>query len=99
MALSQIERDPRRLSQVDFDYAALSKAPDPEGEGIPAGDAADRLIVDLAAATIRKSSTGTVVTVGDRYGALTLASMSLGARGVRVCQDSITSQIALDSNA
>ena len=84
---------------MDFDYAALSKAPDPEGEGIPAGDAADRLIVDLAAATIRKSSTGTVVTVGDRYGALTLASMSLGARGVRVCQDSITSQIALDSNA
>ena len=96
---SKIVRDPRRLPSVNFDYAALRKDPDPEGGGAPAGDAADRLIVDLAAPSIRDSPPDSVVTVGDRYGALTLAALSSGAHGVRVCQDSITSQMALVRNA
>lgn len=84
----------------DFDFDALRRAPDVEAENLFAVDASDRLILDEAAEAIAAAGVGEVVVIGDHYGALTLGAMALhDAAEVRTHQDSLTGELALDSNA
>lgn len=84
---------------MPFDLDALRRHPDVEGPGLEASDAADRLILDEAAALIRAAGAGTIAVVDDSYGALALAAADAGARGIRVHQDLITGERALAGNA
>lgn len=68
-------------------------------DGPVAVDATDRLLLDEARRLIEAAPPGTVVTVGDRFGALTLGVLALWATSVRVHQDPITAEAALDANA
>ncbi len=77
----------------------LSRWPDVQAENLLAHDATDRLLLDLASEAIVAAGDGGVVTIGDRYGALTLGAARLGARQIRVHQDSFTSRLALDHNS
>lgn len=79
-----------------FPYERLRRRPDVEAPNLFAADAADRLLVDQAGDLLL--SPGLVV-VGDAYGALTLAAAHRGARGIRVHQDPLTAERALDANA
>ncbi|WP_454859887.1 class I SAM-dependent methyltransferase [Promicromonospora soli] len=67
-------------------------------DGPVAVDATDRLLLDEAAPLIERDPDGVVV-IGDRFGALTLGALALGAHGVRVHQDAITAEAALDANS
>ncbi|MGR0218555.1 class I SAM-dependent methyltransferase [Agromyces sp. ZXT2-6] len=84
-----------------MDFDALRRHPDLEAPGLLATDAADRLILDEAAAALAEvgSEPGAVVVVDDAYGALALGALDAGARGVRVHQDPITGERALAENA
>jgi 16S rRNA (guanine1207-N2)-methyltransferase len=85
--------------------------PGPRREDSPvAVDAADRLLLDEAAALVAQVGAGAVAVVDDRHGALTLGAAVLagggrdgtapgGAGGVRVHQDACTAAAALDANA
>ncbi|MFF2388462.1 class I SAM-dependent methyltransferase [Agromyces sp. NPDC058104] len=84
---------------MPFDFGALRRTPDVEGPGLEASDAADRLILDEAAALIATAGPGEVVVVDDAYGALALAAAAAGARGIRVHQDLVTGERALAQNA
>ncbi|MEV8213206.1 methyltransferase [Leifsonia sp. NPDC077715] len=79
-----------------FEYERLRRWPDVEAPNLFASDAADRLLADLAGDAVLQ--TGLVV-IGDAYGALTLAAASRGARDIRVHQDPLTGERALDANA
>jgi len=89
---------------TDLDFAELRRWPDLEADNLFAVDASDRLILDeaapfLADATLGGAS-GTVAILGDNYGALTLGAIANhGARGVRVYQDLLTGERALEANA
>lgn len=79
--------------------AGLRRAPDlGDAEGLLAADASDRLILDEAAESIA-AAPDRVTVIGDRYGALTLGALALGARGVRTHQDAVLGAQALDANA
>lgn len=67
-------------------------------DGPVAVDATDRLLLDEAAALIERDPDGVVV-IGDRFGALTLGSLALGAHQIRVHLDAITAEAALSANA
>jgi 16S rRNA (guanine1207-N2)-methyltransferase len=67
-------------------------------DGPVAVDATDRLLLDEAAPLIAQDPEGVVV-IGDRFGALSLGALALGARDVRVHQDAITAEAALSANA
>ena len=84
-----------------MDFDALRRHPDLEAPGLVAADAADRLILDEAAAALAEvgSEPGVVVVVDAAYGALALGAVAAGARGVRVHQDPITGERALAENA
>lgn len=84
---------------MPFDFDALRRHPDVEGPGLEASDAADRLILDEAAALIGEAGPGEIAVVDDNYGALALAAVDAGARGVRVHQDLVTGERALAGNA
>ncbi|MDF9750389.1 class I SAM-dependent methyltransferase [Arthrobacter sp. ES3-54] len=83
-------------------FARLRRFPDVEAANLQAWDATDRLLLDTAlemhAAGMLKPGTRLAV-VGDRYGALTLGALTLGADAVRVHQDLITGERALRANA
>lgn len=79
-----------------FPYERLRRWPEVEGANLFASDAADRLIADLAGDAVLGPG---LVVIGDAYGALTLAAASQGARGIRVHQDALTGERALDANA
>lgn len=79
-----------------FEYERLRRWPDVEAPNLFASDAADRLIADLAGDAVPGPG---LVVVGDAYGALTLAAAARGARGIRVHQDPLTGERALDANA
>ncbi|MFC9786393.1 methyltransferase [Rhodococcus sp. NPDC127528] len=80
--------------------AQLRRFPDVEAPNLFAADSADRLILDEAGQTLQAARSGTVVVVGDRYGALTLGAVSgFGANNVRVHQDPLTGEQALAFNA
>lgn len=81
-------------------FDRLRRFPDVEAPNLFAVDAADRLILDEAADALAAAPTGTVVVIGDHYGALT-AGVALvhGIAGVRVHQDPLTGELALANNA
>ncbi len=84
---------------MSFDFDALRRHPDVEGPGLEASDAADRLILDEAAALIGEAGPGEIAVIDDSYGALALAAAEAGARGIRVHQDLVTGERALAENA
>ncbi|MBA4248575.1 MAG: SAM-dependent methyltransferase [Microbacterium sp.] len=75
----------------------LRRRPDVEAPELRAWDAADRYLLDTAAPLARAASTAVVV--DDTHGALALGALTLGAQSVRVHQDSLVAQHALDANA
>lgn len=83
----------------DFDLGALRRRPDIEAPNLFAVDATDRLLLDTASESLRGAKPGEVTVVGDTHGALTLGALHAGAAGIRVHQDSLTGERALDANA
>lgn len=79
-----------------FPYDRLRRRPDVEAPNLFAVDAADRLLADVAGDTVLQPG---LVVIGDAYGALTLAAAARGARDIRVHQDALTGERALDANA
>ncbi|MFH8251067.1 class I SAM-dependent methyltransferase [Microbacterium sp. B2969] len=85
---------------MDFDFGALSRHPDVEAPELQAADAADRLLLDEAADALAGAASGTVVVIGDAYGALTLgAAAGHGVGAIRVHQDALSGERALAANA
>jgi len=83
-----------------FDFDKLRRRPDVEADNLFAVDASDRLILDEAAGALAAAGSGEVAVLGDRYGALTLGAAALhDVRGIRVYQDALSGEQALDSNA
>lgn len=83
-----------------FDFGSLRRHPDVESAGLLAADAADRLILDEAAAQLAIAGVGEVAVIGDNYGALSLGAIALhNARAVRVHQDALTGERAIRINA
>ena len=83
---------------MTFSLDDLRRWPDVEAPNLVAVDATDRLLLDEAADAIRANPDGVLV-IDDNYGALTLGAIALGARRVRVHQDSIVGERALAANA
>lgn len=79
-----------------FPYDRLRRWPDVEAPNLFAADAADRLLADIAGDAVLERG---LVVIGDAYGALTLAAAARGARDIRVHQDALTGERALDANA
>ncbi len=78
----------------------LRRYPDVEAVNLYAVDAADRLILDVAADAIEAAGSGRVAVIGDSYGALTLGAIARhDLREVRVHQDLLTGELALANNA
>ncbi|MFT3901149.1 MAG: methyltransferase [Gordonia sp. (in: high G+C Gram-positive bacteria)] len=79
----------------------LRRFPDVEGPGLVAVDAADRLILDEAAAFTDGLTRDDVVVIDDAYGALTLGLLEAvdGDGTIRVHQDLLTGERALAANA
>lgn len=92
-------------SVTDFQalFAGLSREPDFDAAELEAFDATDELLLVAASewiATGHEVPPGTVVTIGDRHGALTLgAAIALGATGIRAHQDPLLGERALARNA
>lgn len=85
---------------MSSDWSDLRRWPDVEASNLQAWDASDRLILDEAG-TLLDGLEGPddVVVIGDRHGALTLGALQLGASRVRVHQDGVLGERALDANA
>ncbi|PJI94153.1 class I SAM-dependent methyltransferase [Luteimicrobium subarcticum] len=82
--------------------ASLHRWPDVEAPELVAVDGADRLLLDELAALLEGGSgrgDGGIVVLDDAYGALTLGASTLVDAPVRVWQDSIVAERALDANA
>lgn len=79
--------------------AGLRRWPDLEAPNLVAVDAADRLLLDTAAAALGSVQPGAVAVLGDAFGALTLGALALDAREVRVHQDPLLGERALAANA
>jgi len=78
----------------------LRRFPDVEADNLFAIDSADRLLLDEAAEHLTAAGPGEVVVIGDNYGALTLGAIKrFGLTGVRVHQDRVTGEHALDYNS
>lgn len=84
---------------MSFAFETLRRRPDLEGPGLVAVDAADRLLLDESATAREGLGRGELVVIGDSYGALTLAALHDGATVVRVHQDPLTGERALEANA
>ncbi|MFZ3453117.1 class I SAM-dependent methyltransferase [Arthrobacter sp. 7Tela_A1] len=83
-----------------FAFESLGRAPDVEAENLQAWDSADLLLLDTAAGELAGAAPGTISVVGDSYGALTLGAAALhGSRQIRVQQDPLSGELALDRNA
>ncbi|MFB9164800.1 class I SAM-dependent methyltransferase [Arthrobacter psychrochitiniphilus] len=88
------------LEGMVFDFGHLRRFPDIEAENLFAHDATDDLILQQAYAALETSAPGSVTVLGDRYGALTLASATVhDLSGLRVSQDGISGEYALAFNA
>ncbi|MGC5077553.1 class I SAM-dependent methyltransferase [Agrococcus sp. DT81.2] len=85
------------MTDRDALFAGLRRWPDVEDPTLQAHDASDALILDQAVEPGRMPAD--VVVIGDRHGALTLGALHDGAERVRVHQDSIVGERALDANA
>ncbi len=78
----------------------LRRYPDVEAVNLYAVDAADRLILDVAADALAVAGDGGVAVIDDGYGALTLGAVAAhDLRRVRVHQDLLTGELALANNA
>ncbi len=77
----------------------LRRWPDVEAPGLVAVDAADRLILDESAALRACADPGSIVVIGDAYGALTLGAAHAGATGIRAHLDALNGERALAANA
>lgn len=77
----------------------LRRWPDVESPELQAFDGADLLLLDTAATHGLATSEGTTTVVNDHYGALVLGAASAGARGVRVHQDALSGERAINANA
>ena len=86
-------------SSLSLDFSALRRWPDVEAENLHAVDAADRLLLDLAAQAGWPAEPGRVVVLGDHYGALTLGALAAGVHGLRVHQDALSGARATAANA
>lgn len=75
----------------------LRRWPDVEAPNLQAWDASDRLVLDEAG--VLPEGADDVVVIGDRHGALTLGALEAGASRVRVHQDGVLGERALDANA
>ncbi|MEO7124408.1 MAG: SAM-dependent methyltransferase, partial [Lacisediminihabitans sp.] len=83
-----------------FSFDDLRRWPDVEAANLFAVDAADRLILDEAAAALAAAGPDEVVVIGDSYGALSLGAAALhAASGIRVHQDALLGESALACNA
>ena len=84
-------------------FAGLSREPDFDAAELEAFDATDELLLETAAEWIASghdAPPGTVVTIGDRHGALTLgAAIALGTTEIRAHQDPLLGERALERNA
>ncbi|WP_353988699.1 class I SAM-dependent methyltransferase [Ruicaihuangia caeni] len=103
------------MTPAAFSFDRLRRRPDVEAPSLHAVDAADRMLLDLASGAapdlvehLREQSAGgfdalagrDVSVIGDAYGAVTLGALELGgARRVRVHQDPLSAEQALDANA
>ncbi len=78
----------------------LRRYPDVEAVNLYAVDAADRLMLDVAADSLAAAGDGRVAVIDDGYGALTLGAIAAhDLHGVRVHQDLLTGELALANNA
>ncbi|GAB2690329.1 methyltransferase [Nocardia thraciensis] len=78
----------------------LRRYPDVEAVNLYAVDAADRLILDVAADSLAAVEGERVAVIDDGYGALTLGAIATHElTGVRVHQDLLTGELALANNA
>ena len=85
---------------TDEVLAALRREPDVEAPELVAVDATDRLLLDEAADLVQRCRPGEVAVVDDSYGALTLGLQArFGAADVRVAQDLLVGELALERNA
>jgi len=80
---------------MTFSLDDLRRWPDLEAPELRAWDAADTLILDEAAPLLPGRD---VVVIGDDYGALTLGALAAGASTVRVHQDPLSAELALEAN-
>ena len=77
----------------------LRRWPDVEAPGLVAVDAADRLILDKSAALRADAQVGSIVVIGDAYGALSIGAAHAGATGIRAHLDALNGERALAANA
>lgn len=85
-----------------FNYAELSRFPDVQAENLFAFDTADQLILRESSAELARlaGKPGSVAVLGDNYGALTLAAAkTFGLTGIKVYQDPLSAETALNNNA
>lgn len=88
------------MADLDTVLDGLRRYPDAEAPNLFASDAADRLILDTASEASAGVGGDRIVSIGDRYGALTLGvAAQYDVTGLRVHQDSVTGEIALARNA
>ncbi|MCC9204825.1 class I SAM-dependent methyltransferase [Arthrobacter sp. zg-Y769] len=90
--------------RTGFEFSRLRRRPDVEAPNLQAWDAADALLLDTAAADLSAAASEParpgITVIGDSYGALTLgAAARHGLRGIRVHQDPLSGEQALDANA
>jgi len=80
---------------MTFSLDDLRRWPDLESPELRAWDAADTLILDEAAPLLAGRE---VVVIGDDFGALTLGALDAGASSIRVHQDPLSAELALEAN-
>lgn len=89
-----------------LDLSRLSRRPDVEDPTLQAHDVTDELLVRQALCAIRERKLAgdaplgeDIVVFGERHGAITLSLLAHGLRGMRVVQDRLAHERALDANA
>lgn len=87
------------VTDLDALFGALRRDPDIGGAELRAWDVADRYLLDWAAERFPDALRGDIAIVDDTHGALALGATALGARSVRVHQDSMIARRALAANA
>ncbi|MGW3542075.1 class I SAM-dependent methyltransferase [Nocardia niigatensis] len=88
------------MVEVEDVLRQLRRYPDVEAVNLFAVDAADRLMLDVAADSLAAAGDGRVAVIDDGYGALTLgAAAAHDLHEVRVHQDLLTGELALANNA
>ncbi|MTE15364.1 class I SAM-dependent methyltransferase [Nocardia aurantiaca] len=88
------------MVEVEDVLRRLRRYPDVEAVNLYAVDAADRLMLDVAADSLAAAGDNRVAVIDDGYGGLTLGAIAAhDLHGVRVHQDLLTGELALANNA